>query len=141
MKSVSALKYSDSMNNKTLTNNPRLLGTFLLALLLLTLPCPVRHFLQFSIGIETTKPLNPSKTSHRQFSCTTEANVTTKTNVKYKFTQNYLPLLTSPIPLSVRNELNKGVPLVETYFSGVKLPYYILYRRLIIYDSDAFTVV
>ena len=67
--------------NKTTFHKIKSFAIPLLALLLLMAPCSVRNQLESSLGLATSKPLNPLKTAASQSSfCTIWQNTSEKQN-------------------------------------------------------------
>lgn len=123
------------MNRLSVINNTKTLVIPLLAVLLLLAPCSLRNNLENNLRIASTKPLNPNKTAN---TCSVNCSITVNTAQKQrsafskkeftKFSNDNFALFTS---------VNKGTAIfVEVIIPNASPPYYILYKRLKIYDLN-----
>lgn len=124
--------------NKTIFHKIKSFAIPLLAMLLLVAPCSVRNQLETSLGLATTKPLNPAKSTPTQTAfCAIWKNTSEKENAPTfkKQAQLKIPVVSTASFLSV-SENNNTRHLVITKGSNWNRPYYILYKRLKIFDLN-----
>lgn len=111
----------------------------LLVMLLLLSPCSVKNYLESTLGLETTKPLNPSKSNSSASLnyCVVLENAiqeneiaSDKKQIKGKQIQNISSFL---VLLKFDDKVN--FKLSENNSSPQIIPYYILYKRLNVNDN------
>lgn len=124
--------------NKTAFHKIKSFAIPLLALLLLVAPCSVRNQLETSLGLATTKPLNPAKSTATQTTfCAIWENTSEKQNAPTFKKQEQLKIPVVSTANFLRVEENKNTRhLVITKGSNWNPPYYILYKRLKIFDLN-----
>ena len=122
--------------NYTINLN-KIIISFLIMLLLLS-PCSVRNYLETALGIETTKTLNPNKYGVPQSlnNCVVWENAiqTNKTVTGKKQIQNkQARVLNEYFALFTFDDKDKSA-FLKSRSSQQIIPYYILYKRLNVYD-------
>ena len=125
--------------NKTAFHKIKSFAIPLLALLLLVAPCSVRNQLETSLGLRTSKPLNPLKTTASQSSfCAIWQNTSEKENASSSKKQAEIKIsVVKTVAFFSTSENQDTKFLVINKGSNWTPPYYILYKRLKIFDLNA----
>ena len=118
----------------------KLLALPLLALLLLLSPCSVKGALQTAFDVEISKSLHKNKTSAPQVNrCSVwdnQSQIETKKTGKKTLKKDIIPAFTSRL-LKTNSKPFPSFWLESPFNLHEKLPFYILYKRLKIYDLNA----
>ena len=122
--------------NREVVNPIKSFVILVMAFLLLTAPCSMRNNLESSLEIATTKPLNPIKTANN-FSnyCSIIENTSEKREtqeVKNNILKKIQSVASISVDYSYDSEIKDYIPSSKE--SSWIPPYYILYKRLKIFD-------
>lgn len=124
------------MNRLSAINNTKTLAMSILAVFLLLAPCSVRNNLENILGVPATKPLSPNKsTATCSLTCSVgsvTANAVQKQGESVNktghihYSKDYSAL--------IADENQWTTTVIETAIPYTSPPYYILYKRLKVYD-------